>query len=168
MAARHEGSILNRPTVPESALVLKAASRRLDEITESARGGGHTSRAQGRIEGGDTVSSDSIDDDLARLVYDSASHSEPSDLGLRRLTFQAAELSLHVELRQNESGELVCSVMPPQPARLQMISDDGAVTVLEDSRGTFRLVHTGVALRKLRLSPLNCPTVVVSTSWLNI
>lgn len=122
----------------------------------------------------------SIDDELAALVYDS--DQDPQALenvrslssSTRRLTFQAPELLLEVEVTLGRPRTLVCQVVPPQPAVLEVRLKSGILSSETDSFGTFHVPSVPPGPFSLRCSPLGQAEGYseragpVATSWVRI
>ncbi|MGH9296744.1 MAG: hypothetical protein ACRDZP_02060, partial [Acidimicrobiales bacterium] len=131
----------------------------------------------------------SIDDELALLVYDSlldpsvsenvrsapysfdsGARSIPGAQGLssRQLTFQAPELILEVEVSGSSPRELMCQVVPPQPATLEIRHRNGTVELAPDRYGTFHLCPLPRGPVCLRCQPIADEPGPVATSWIEL
>lgn len=118
----------------------------------------------------------SVDDELAVLAYDS--DAEPAQLAAvragagagsrRRLRFEAPDLALEVEVTPGRPRELVCQVLPPQPAVLEVRFAAGVLPELSDDLGTFhvRRVPPGVVSLRCRLAGGRANPA--ATSWWRI
>ncbi len=115
----------------------------------------------------------SVDDELASLVYDSEQDLElyenvRSLSSSRRLTFEASELMLEVEVTLGRPRELACQVVPPQPAVLEVRTATGSRACETDGFGTFHVSSLPPGPVSLRCSPLNEGGEPVATSWFRI
>jgi len=115
----------------------------------------------------------SIDDELAVLVYDSdhdeavLAHARSAESS-RRLTFEGPGLRLEVEITFSRPLALVCQVVPPQPAVLEVRDGRGIVATEADSFGTFNVASLRGGPFSLRCTPSNQGCSPVATSWLRI
>ncbi|MGO9559852.1 MAG: hypothetical protein ACLPQS_13290 [Acidimicrobiales bacterium] len=122
----------------------------------------------------------SIDDELAALAYDS--DHDPQALenvrslssSTRRLTFQAPELVLEVEVTLGRPRTLFCQVLPPQPAVLEVRLESGTLRSQTDPFGTFHVASVPPGPLSLRCSPQGQDVrhperpAPVATSWIRI
>jgi hypothetical protein len=116
----------------------------------------------------------SIDDELAVLVYDSATELEPL-VGVRghfadatrQLTFQGPELVIEVQLA-GRGRELTCQVVPPQPVSLEVRHGTGTVPLGTDDFGTFHVPELPSGAVSLRCVPLTGEAGPTSTSWITV
>jgi hypothetical protein len=113
----------------------------------------------------------SVDDELAALVYDSELDLQ-SVAGVRagrgsrrRLRFEAPELALEVEVSPSRPRQLVCQVMPPQPAALEVLTADGRLPEEIDDLGSFHVPRLAPGPVSLRCRPLAERGGPVATSW---
>lgn len=116
----------------------------------------------------------SIDDELAALVYDSERDGEllanvrATGRSSRMLTFEAPGLVLEVEVSGSRPRELVCQVVPPQAAFLELLAPGGARAVEADDFGTFHFAAVPPGVVKLRCRPQSGEATPVATSWVQI
>ncbi len=116
----------------------------------------------------------SVDDDLAVLVYDSASdrvatasvRGEEPVGSSRQLTFQTDSFTLEVQL-EGPSHELVCQVVPPQPASLEIRHRSGCRDLGRDEFGTFYAGPLPDGALSLRCVPLG-DAPPAATSWFSL
>ncbi|HXY43014.1 MAG TPA: hypothetical protein VEH29_02400 [Acidimicrobiales bacterium] len=114
----------------------------------------------------------SVDDELAVLVYDSATDPAPL-LGIRgdptattrQLTFRSPHLVLEVQL-EGAVRELTCQVVPPQRASLEVRHRGGALQLGVDDFGTFHAPELPEGAVSLRCVPLAGDTGPIATSWI--
>lgn len=114
----------------------------------------------------------SVDDELAALVYDSEGD-EAAYEGVRaapgstrRLTFQAAELTLEVEVTLSRPRSLACQIVPSQPAELEVRQGNGTIWRQADPDGTFHVAT--LAPGPLSLSCRLEAGPSFSTTWVRI
>lgn len=116
----------------------------------------------------------SVDDDLAVLVYDSASEptatasvrGEETIASPRQLTFEAESFTLEVQL-EGPSRELMCQVVPPQPASLEIRHRSGCRPLGRDEFGTFFAGALPDGPLSLRCVPLG-DSPPATTSWFSL
>ncbi len=116
----------------------------------------------------------SIDDELARLTYDSAL--DPDLLigvrggggAVRQLTFEAPQLVLEVEITHGEPRSLTCQVVPPQSAQLEIRYRGGTVSVGRDGYGTFHLPALPAGPVSIRCIPTDVRVGPAATSWVTL
>jgi hypothetical protein len=117
----------------------------------------------------------SVDDELAVLVYDSATAPEASAAvrggaqpgGTRQLTFQGPELLIEVEL-DGPAREMTCQVVPPQPASLEVRHQGGTIELGVDDFGTFHVAELPGSTISLRCRPLRSGAEPTATSWITV
>jgi hypothetical protein len=83
-----------------------------------------------------------IDAELADLAHDSALEEagmRAGEAGARLLTFEAGDLAVEIEVEVGgERGRRVMGqVVPPQPARVEVVHAGGTVTAAADALGRF-------------------------------
>ncbi len=116
----------------------------------------------------------SVDDELAALVYDSESDEEQlasiraAGASSRHLTFKAPDLVLEVEVTLSRRRGLVCQVVPPQAATLEVRSTAGVISAETDSFGTVQLKSIAPGPVSLRCVPHGDADNAVATSWIPI
>ena len=115
-----------------------------------------------------------LDTDLAELLADSVLDMSGvrSGEGARRLTFEAGDLSLDLEVRpeEGEGRQLLGQVAPaPTTATVEAQSGDGELiaTAVCDELGRFRLSLPGGGRVRLRIR-LEPPAAPVETSWFSL
>lgn len=156
--------------VPIDRLVREATERRLAELV------GRVDRPPaGLVEAvGRAPRWRSIDDELARLAYDSAADPEllaavrAVDAPGRHLTFEAPELTLEVEVTTGRPRQLTCQVVPAQPALLEVRHRDGLLSSRSDPHGTFHLASVPPGPVSLRCVPSSPGALPVATSWIEL
>jgi hypothetical protein len=117
----------------------------------------------------------SVDDELAVLVYDSATAPEPlagvrggAQLGgTRQLTFQGSDLLIEVEL-YGSGREMTCQLVPPQPASLEVRHQGGTIDLGTDDCGTFHLRELPGSTISLRCLPRSLEGRPTATSWISV
>ena len=118
----------------------------------------------------------SVDDELAILVYDSASDPDRlagvrgvrgGDGATRQLTFQGPELTIEVEV-DGARRELVCQVVPPQPVSLEVRHRSGSLDLGRDDYGTFHVPELPGETISLRCVPLTGDGEATATSWVTV
>jgi hypothetical protein len=155
-AARDDGSA-PAGTAQTAHLAREAMFRRFDQLAEPGSEGGFGS----------------IDDELAVLVYDSRTESEPLagvrgiGGGPRQLTFQGPQLTIEVEL-DGPGRELTCQVVPPQPATLEVRHGGGSLDAGADEFGTFYVPGLPGGAVSLRCVPLSGASRPIATSWVTV
>jgi hypothetical protein len=115
-----------------------------------------------------------MDAELAELLYDSVEDQAAlagvrSEGGPRLLTFEAAEIS--VELEVTPSGDerrLVGQIVPPGEARLQVRHPAGVVEVTADALGRFATGALPAGPVSIRLEPAGAGHGPVETGWVAI
>ncbi len=116
----------------------------------------------------------SVDDELARLVYDSE-----RDVALlaavraggavaRQLTFESPDLVLEVEVTDSPRRALTCQVVPPQPVGMELRHRDGVLDLGSDEFGTFHLEVLPEGPVSLRCLPVNEAVCSAATSWVTL
>ncbi len=163
------GEQARAPVVPIEALTREATLRRLASL------------ARGVDPAPTCVSSEalaayewrSVDDELAALVYDSDRDEDAlagirSGGGSRHLTFEAPALLLEVEVTLGRRREIVCQVVPSQPARLEVRHERGTLPPESDSHGTFHVTSVPPGPVSIRCQPLAEGADAVATSWIRI
>jgi hypothetical protein len=116
----------------------------------------------------------SIDDELAALVYDSATDPHrlvsirATEASSRHLTFEAPELVLEVEVTLSRRRDLLCQIVPPQRATLEVRSSAGTVTADTDLFGTVQVTSLAPGPVSLRCVPQHDDSTAVATSWISI
>ena len=146
--------------VEPADLARQAMFRRLGHLTDRGAAAGGTR---------------SVDDEMAVLVYDSATARRPvagvrggSQLGgNRQLTFQTSDLMIEVEL-DGSGREMTCQVVPPQPAALEVRHPGGTVELGADDFGTFHVQELPASTISLRCLPLAADAGPVATSWITV
>jgi hypothetical protein len=114
----------------------------------------------------------SIDDEPARLVYDSLLDTElhasvrAASPGLRQLTFEARDLSLELEV--SSAGQLMGQVVPPQAAIVEVRHRAGTASVDTDDLGFFHLARLPAGPVSLRCQPTARALQAVATSWITL
>jgi hypothetical protein len=107
-----------------------------------------------------------VDAELADLIYDSIVDGAfvRSDRGARQLTFEAAGLTVEVEVGiRSMDGQLV----PPQSAQVEVRHRDGTLTVAADRLGHFRVEHVPHGPVSLRCQP-DAARGATETTWVVI
>ncbi|MHB8245766.1 MAG: hypothetical protein ACYDGN_10525 [Acidimicrobiales bacterium] len=116
----------------------------------------------------------SIDDELAMLVYDSDHDCELLEnvrsLGsaVRHLTFRAPQLLLEVEVTNSRPRALVCQIVPPCQAQLEVRHAGGGAITECDCFGTFHVPSLPPGPLRLRCVPDGESPCSVATSWFRI
>lgn len=116
----------------------------------------------------------SVDDALAVLEYDSASDptSSASVRGAqaagssRQLSFRADSFTLEVQV-EGPSYELMCQVVPPQPASLEIRHRTGCLDLGSDGFGTFYAGPLPAGEVSLRCVPAG-DAAPAATSWFSL
>jgi hypothetical protein len=117
----------------------------------------------------------SVDDELAVLVYDSATAREPlagvrggAQLGgNRQLTFQGSDLFIEVDL-DGSGREMTCQVVPTQPVSLEVRHQGGILKLGTDDFGTFHVRELPGGPISLRCVPLKADAGPTATSWITV
>lgn len=124
--------------------------------------------------GGPGPAARSVDDELAVLVYDSATESEPlagirGDVAgmTRQLTFSGPGLVIEVQL-EGPNRELTCQLVPSQPASLEVRHSEGSADLGDDAFGTFHTPGLPCGAISLRCVPLTGDSGPISTSWITV
>lgn len=113
-------------------------------------------------------------EELADLVYDSEDDDEAlagvraTPGGTRRLTFEASDLALEVEVTLTGRRSLLCQLVPAQSATLELRGASGATRSLEDREGTFHVTDVSRGPLSLRCRPTRPGASVVSTTWVRV
>jgi hypothetical protein len=113
-----------------------------------------------------------VDDDLAKLVYDSRLDPEllssvrSSGGGRRQLTFEGRGLLLELDVVEGDVLQVICQVVPAQRARLTIRHRAGSVELGEDPHGLFQVPGLPDGPVSFRCVPLAEGTEPVATSWL--
>lgn len=116
----------------------------------------------------------SIDDELARLSYDSLLDADllagvrAGGAAGRQLTFEALRLVLEVEVTDGRSRSLTCQVVPPQSASLELRHRAGCIQLGRDDYGTFHLAALPEGPISLRCIPDHEELGPVATSWVTL
>lgn len=116
----------------------------------------------------------SIDDELARLSYDSLLDADlladvrAGGAAGRQLTFEAPHLVLEVEVTDGRTKSLTCQVVPPQPAALELRHREGCIQLGSDGYGTFHLASLPKGPISLRCVPDHQQIGSVATSWVTL
>ncbi|MGH9169963.1 MAG: hypothetical protein ACRD0Z_03705 [Acidimicrobiales bacterium] len=119
-----------------------------------------------------------VDDELAKLVYDSQAGDgdarepavrslDPSVSATRQLTFEGPDLLLEVQV-DGRRRELVCQVVPPQPATLEVRHAKGCIDLGPDPFGTFHSPELPAGAVSLRCVQLSGRAASTATSWLTL
>lgn len=161
---------MSDPVVPPAALARQATLRRLRDLVR--RGPGAPGGPSQRGEGDEAFIS--IDDELARLVYDSAAD-PTAGAGLRsgppavrRLTFEASRRVLEVEVTPSIPRRLLVHAAPRGRLVLELASGDGEPVRLLDDSGTFLLPAVAPGPIRLRCAEPDGAVSAVATSWIVI
>jgi hypothetical protein len=165
-----ERSERDAPVIPLAAVTREATLRRLSELRQV------TDRVPDRVRSDAAVAFAwrSVDDELAALVYDSDHDPEVLEnvrgepAAARNLTFRAPGLVLEVEVSRDRQREIVCQVVPPQPARLSVRHLRSEVADQLDDEGTFCVGGLPPGPVSLRCEPLAEGASSVATSWVRI
>ncbi|MFN2608842.1 MAG: hypothetical protein ABR511_13290 [Acidimicrobiales bacterium] len=109
-----------------------------------------------------------IDDDLARLTYDSLLDDDRlvgvrGDGGPRQLTFEGHGLNVEVEVGEGRS--LVGQLVPPRAADVEVRWPGGTTSVMADDLGRFSLVGAPAGPVSLRCRLRGDPGRSVQTDW---
>jgi len=117
-----------------------------------------------------------VDEALAVLVYDSAIDPDRladirgapgADGAARQLTFRSPGLTIEVEV-DGSGRELVCQVVPPQPASLEVCHRNGSLDLGRDEFGTFYLPEIPGDLIRLRCVPAGGTGSATGTGWVTL
>ncbi|MGO9195657.1 MAG: hypothetical protein ACLQK4_00830 [Acidimicrobiales bacterium] len=166
--------------VPIEALTREATYRRLAELAHRSDGPPREVEDAALAMQSRASAWRSIDDELAALVYDSDRDPEALanvraiECSTRRLTFRAPDLLLEVEVTLSRPRSLVCQVVPPQPAAIEVRSAGGLLCSESDSFGTFHVPAVPPGPLSLRCTPLDERAEPreradsVATSWIVI
>jgi hypothetical protein len=126
------------------------------------------------VDGGPEAAIRSVDDELAVLVYDSATDPEPvagirgdATGTTRQLTFRGPRLALEVQL-EGATRELTCQVVPPQPVALEVRHAAGTLQLGVDDFGTFHASRLPEGAVSLRCVPLTGDAGPTATSWITV
>ncbi|MHB1987383.1 MAG: hypothetical protein ACYCSF_05285 [Acidimicrobiales bacterium] len=178
MGPPHDQDEAGASIVPIEVLTREATFRRFAELaqrTDAPPASLHQAvLAAGRGARASGSAWRSIDDELAVLVYDS--DHDPDRLEnvrahrctTRRMTFQAPELLLEVEITLSRPRSLVCQVVPPQPAAVEVRQGNGVVASETDPFGTFQLNAVAPGPVSLWCRPGAEGAASVATSWVRI
>lgn len=156
------------PVVPPAALARQATLRRLRNLVR--RGWPPTGgRETGGGEAEDAFAP--VDDELARLVYDSAA--DPAALeglraspsGVRRLTFQATGRTVDVEVTLSRPRRLLVHSTPARRLVLECRASGVEPVRLSDDSGTFFLAAVSPGPICLRCVDPEGREAPVATSW---
>jgi hypothetical protein len=120
----------------------------------------------------------SVDDELAKLVFDSATDLtaraqasirsvDAAVAATRQMTFEGPELLLEVQV-EGRNRELTCQVVPPQPATLEIRHARGSIDLGEDPFGTFFALEVPAGAVSLRCVPLSGRGAPTATSWVTL
>lgn len=113
----------------------------------------------------------SVDDELARLVYDSAFDAEllqtvrAGEGSARQLTFAARGVCLELEVL---AGHLVGQLVPPQPAMVELRHRRGTTEVETDELGCFHIPVMPKGPVSFRFLPAAASAQSVATSWITL
>lgn len=115
----------------------------------------------------------SIDDELARLVYDSALDDEllaraRGAAPVRLLTFEASDIALEVEVVEGRRRSLSCQVVPPQAAELEVRHREGLISLGRDELGMFHMTTLPDGPVSLRCVPEESTVGPAATSWVTL
>jgi hypothetical protein len=114
----------------------------------------------------------SVDDEPARLVYDSNIDAEllvgvrTGGQTLRQLTFEAGEIVLEIEL--STSGHLVGQIVPPQVGVVELRHRTGTTPVQTDELGYFRVPAMPEGPVSFRCRPGRSAGHSIATSWITL
>jgi hypothetical protein len=118
-----------------------------------------------------------LDADLAELLRDSAVEQESlalarsGEVSTRSLTFAAAQLTIDVEIREDDGTRtLLGQLSPAASATIEIQTvDEPLVSVTTDQLGRFRVIlPTGGPVRLRVVDPNRPPGRAVETSWIRI
>lgn len=158
---------IERRVVSMDEVMREATLRRLAELTR------RVDRSGGKVEA-EAVAAfrwRSVDDELAALVYDSEQDPErlagvrSVELASRHLTFQSPDLRIEVDVALGRRRDLVCQVVPPGPAHIEVRTRDGVDDVETDEYGTARITSVPPGPVMIRCS---VGDQTASTSWIEI
>jgi hypothetical protein len=118
-----------------------------------------------------------LDADLAELLRDSAAEEESlalargGEVSTRSLTFTAPQLTIDVEIREDDgSRTLLGQLSPPASATIEIQAvDEARVSVTADHLGRFRVsLPTGAPVRLRVMDPNRPSAAAVETSWITV
>lgn len=115
-----------------------------------------------------------VDDELARLTYDSEAHGAelagvrgPSTL--RLLTFESDEATLDLQIvADKERRAIIGEISPRGRAEVQVVHPNGTSTLATDEQGRFRIEDIVSGSVSLRCRLLSDDNRVVATGWLSL
>lgn len=162
--------------IPIEVLTREATFRRFAELVRRTDGPPDSVEAAALAVGSrsGTIRWRSVDDELAALVYDSDGDPELSEKvrarpgSFRRMSFEAPDLLLEVEVTLSRPRSLVCQIVPAQPAAFELRQASGAVTAETDSFGTFHVKSVPSGAVSMWCRPLAEQAASVATSWVRI
>lgn len=159
---------VDAPVISMAALTREATLRRLSELARS----GDAAPAPVAEAATSAFAWRSIDDELAALAYDSEQDDDLAGVraepGSRQLTFAAPGIVIEVEVTLRRPRELLCQVVPPQAARLEVRLGRGTLGPQTDEDGTFHVPAVPPGPVSLRCQPLAGSASSVATSWIRI
>jgi hypothetical protein len=115
-----------------------------------------------------------VDAELAALTYDSADDQRPLELvrgagPSRLLTFEAEGLTIEAEVAAvGSTRRLVCQLVPPQVAEVEVQAADATVRTTADQLGRFTVEGVPPGPVRLRCIPAAPPRRPVVTQWMPI
>lgn len=163
--SRIDGSLvqLDWPAAGEAAR--QAASDRLRSLFP---GGGPSSEEADPHSAGGPLS---VDDELARLVFDSAFDAElvttvrAGEGSSRQLTFEARGVALELEVL---AGQLVGQLVPPQRAVVELRHRRGTTQLKTDELGCFQVPLLPKGPVSFRCLPAETSAPSLATSWITL
>lgn len=166
----------DQPQLPQDGvpthLVFEALSRRLDELKTSLESDSVPDSVVAAAKA--SYGWRSVDDDLARLQYDSLLDTDlPTSVRTgsqdrRFLTFKAEKLVLDVEVMMGSNRSLTCQVVPPQVAELEVRHRGGVMHVGSDELGSFHVLNLPNGPISLRCVPSAAGSTPAATSWVTL
>lgn len=85
-----------------------------------------------------------VDAELAELQFDSAVDELAGvrgDGGERQLTFRSGDVEIEVTVHGDRARRLTGQIVPPQPASVELRSEDAAIQVDADEYGGFQITN---------------------------